>query len=300
MVKAGAAQEFFDERVEPILGRHCLGCHNDESKQGGVSFMGREGLLKEGPHGPVIRPGKPESSLLLKALRQHGKINNPHEAALSMEDTATLTAWVAQGAEWGSKLRAGEFWRFDRLDRLGDHPTRILGQPRVIEAAAGKAVWFDGKADALLVDTHPLAGTDKFTWEVMFRPDADGSPEQRFFNLQERDPKTGEDTRSRLLLEIRIAGDRWFLDSVAQSGEMTRILFNKGRLHPFGPWYHVALVYDGHECRNYVDGVLENAGEVRLAPHGQGHSSAGVRIKGAIASSKMSRRALSPNEFSRW
>ena len=121
MAKAGAAQEFFDERVEPILSRHCLGCHNDESKQGGVSFMGRDGLLKEGSHGPVIRPGKPDSSLLLKALRQHGT-KTPPEAQLSEEHIATLTAWVAQGAEWGSKLRAGEFWRFDRLDRLRRPP----------------------------------------------------------------------------------------------------------------------------------------------------------------------------------
>src|SRR4029434_111575 len=118
---------------EPILSRYCLGCHNDESKQGGVSFLGREGLLKEGPHGPVIRPGKPGASLLLEVLRGRGKPDNPHESKLSQEETATLTAWVAQGAEWGSKLRAGEFWRFDRLDRLGNHPTRIIGQPRVID-----------------------------------------------------------------------------------------------------------------------------------------------------------------------
>ena len=65
------------------------------------------------------------------------------------------------------------------------------------------------------------------------------------------------------------------------------------------------MVYDGREFRNYVDGVQENAGEVQLAPQGQGRSSAGVRInlrdyfKGAIAVSRMTRRALSPEEFLR-
>jgi Concanavalin A-like lectin/glucanases superfamily/Planctomycete cytochrome C len=299
--RSGAAQQFFDERVEPILSRHCLGCHNDESKQGGVSFMGRDGLVREDPHGTVVRPGKPDSSLLIQALR-HG--TNPHHA-IAQDDVATLTGWVAQGAEWGTKLRAGEFWRFDRLDRLGPHASRIVGQPRLIEAPFGKAVEFDGKGDALLVETHPLAGADKFTWEVLFRPDAGGAAEQRFFNLQERDPKTGEDTRSRLLLEIRVTPDGWFLDSVAQTAGNVRILFNKDHVHPFGPWYHVALVYDGRECRNYVDGVLENSGEVRLGPHTDGHSSAGVRInlryyfKGAIAFSKMTRRALAPGEFAK-
>ena len=206
----------------------------------------------------------------------------------------------------GPKARVSEFWRFDRLDRLGDHPTQVVGHPQVIDARFGKAILFDGLGDALFVSTHPLAGAEKFTWEVLFRPDAGGAAEQRFFNLQERDPKTGENTRSRLLLEIRVAGDRWFLDSVAQTGDVSRILYNKDRLHRFGPWYHVALVYDGLECRNYIDGVLENAGEARLGPQGQGHSSAGVRInpryffKGAIAFSKVSRRALSPDEFTRW
>lgn len=203
----------------------------------------------------------------------------------------------------GPKTPADELWLFDRLDRLGNHSTRVVGHPRVIDASFGKAVLFDGIGDALFVEAHPLAGAKQFTWEVLFRPDAGGAAEQRFFNLQERDPNTGADTRTRLLLEIRVSGDHWFLDSVAQSGEVSRILYNKDRLHPFGPWYHVALVYDGRECRNYIDGVLENAGEARLEPQGPGHSSAGVRInlhyffKGAIAFSKVSRRALSPDEF---
>jgi hypothetical protein len=175
----------------------------------------------------------------------------------------------------------------------------------VIDAPSGKAITFNGKDDAIFVDTHPLAGADKFTWEVIFRPDPDGSPEQRFFHLQERDPKTGQDTATRLLFEIRITAGQWFLDSFALSGDASRTLFNKEHLHPFGAWYHVAMVYDGREFRNYVDGVLENAGEVRLAPQGQGHSSAGVRInlrdyfKGAIAVSRMTRRPLSPEEFLR-
>ena len=56
---------------------------------------------------------------------------------------------------------------------------------------------------------------------------------------------------------------------------------------------------------DYVDGVLENSGELNLAPQGPGLSSVGVRInlrdyfKGAIAVSRMTRRALSPEEFLR-
>ncbi len=196
-----------------------------------------------------------------------------------------------------------EVWTFDRLDQLGGHPTTVLGHPRVIDTPNGKAVEFNGVDDALFFDVHPLAGAETFTWEVIFRPDRGGNPEQRFFHLQERNPKTGLDTATRLLFETRIVDGRWRLDSFALSGTASRALLNRDRLHSLGEWHHVAMVYDGREFRNYVDGVLEGAGEIHLAPQGAGHSSVGVRInrrdyfKGAVRLSRMTPRALTPNEF---
>ena len=196
-----------------------------------------------------------------------------------------------------------EVWTFDRIDQVGGHPTTVLGHPRVIDTPNGKAVEFNGVDDALFVDVHPLAGAEKFTWEVVFRPDPGGKPEQRFFHLQERDLKTGLDTATRLLFETRLIDGRWCLDSFALSGHASRALLNRDRLHSLGEWHHVAMVYDGREFRNYVDGVLEGAGEIQLAPQGAGHSSVGVRInrrdyfKGAVRLARMTPRALSPNEF---
>jgi hypothetical protein len=62
---AGGAEQFFDDRVEPILRNRCLGCHNEELKDGGVSFLDRDGLLKGGKSGPTIVPGKPNESVLI-------------------------------------------------------------------------------------------------------------------------------------------------------------------------------------------------------------------------------------------
>jgi hypothetical protein len=196
-----------------------------------------------------------------------------------------------------------ELWKFDRLDKIGGHPTTALGHPRVIDTPIGKAVQFNGVDDALFIDVHPLAGAGTFTWEVIFRPDPNGSPEQRFFHFQERDPKTGSDTETRLLFETRLVGGQWYLDSFAKSGDSSQALMNRQRLHPLGAWYHVAMVYDGREFRNYVNGELEGSAELHLAPQGPGHCSAGVRInrrdyfKGAIHLARMTRRALSPAEF---
>src|SRR5580700_1815706 len=74
-------------------------------------------------------------------------------------------------------------WTFDHTDRIGGHTTTLLGHPRVIDSPVGKAIEFNGVDDGLFVDVHPLAGAATFTWDVIFRPDADGPAEQRFFHL---------------------------------------------------------------------------------------------------------------------
>jgi len=189
-----------------------------------------------------------------------------------------------------------EVWIFDRLDRLGGHRTTVMGDPRVVDTPVGKAVEFDGVDDALFVDVHPLAGAAAFTWEAIFRPDG-GRAEQRWFHLQEAG------TENRMLFEIRVAGNQWYLDSYGHSGEAQKALMNRDHLHPLGAWYHVAAVYDGREFRNYVNGTQEGAAEIRFAPQGPGRTAIGVRInlvdyfKGAIHAARFTQRALPPSEF---
>ena len=197
-----------------------------------------------------------------------------------------------------SPAQAGppSLWTFDRLDRIGDHQTTILGDPRVVETPIGKAVEFDGVDDALVVDVHPLAGAETFTWEAIFRPDG-GQTEQRWFHLQE----SGSDNR--MLFEIRVIDGQWCLDSYGHSGDAQKALMDRTRLHPLGAWYHVAAVYDGRRFSNYVNGTLQGAADIRFAPQGPGRSSIGVRMnlvnyfKGAIHLARFTRRALSPAEF---
>ncbi|HEY2016012.1 MAG TPA: c-type cytochrome domain-containing protein, partial [Bryobacteraceae bacterium] len=68
---------FFDTRVAPILTRRCLGCHNDDLKDGGISFLDRASLLQGGSRGPAIVPGKPAASMIVVALRHEGELQMP-------------------------------------------------------------------------------------------------------------------------------------------------------------------------------------------------------------------------------
>jgi hypothetical protein len=216
-------------------------------------------------------------------------IGFPRSSAMT---AAVLAAFYTVAAQ----SPATEVWTFDRLDRIGGHDTTVRGSPRVIETPIGKAIEFDGVDDALFVAVHPLAGARTFTWEAVFRPDG-GNTEQRWFHLQE------DGSENRMLFEIRVAGDRWFLDSFNQSASGAATLMNKSSLHPLGAWYHVAAVYDGKVFRNYVNRVQDGSAEVDLAPQGPGRTSIGVRInlvyyfKGAIHSARFTRHALSPADF---
>ena len=209
---------------------------------------------------------------------------------------AAAIAIAAAALLWCADRRS-EVWNFDSITQIGGHAVTVEGHPRVIDTPAGKAVQFGGVDDALFLNVHPLAGAETFTWEVIFRPDADGAPEQRFFHFQE------DGTDSRMLFEIRVVDGKWCLDSYAQSGAESKALLDRQKLHSLGEWHHAAAVYDGREYRNYVDGVLEGAAEVHLAPQGAGRTSVGTRInrkdyfKGAVRTARMTNRALPPAEF---
>jgi hypothetical protein len=196
-----------------------------------------------------------------------------------------------------------EIWMFDQTASIGGHATKVLGHPQVIDTPFGKAVQFNGVDDALFIADHPLAGAGTWTWEVIFRPDADGAAEQRFFHLSVLDPATGQDTDDRMLFETRLKPGGWCLDSFAMTGTQSKALLDCTKLHPLGKWYRVTAVYDGHTLKNYVGDELQGEGDLNIAPQGPGHTSVGVRInlkdhfKGAIYEARFTRRALTVDEF---
>ena len=235
-------------------------------------------------------------------------IENVVKAACVLAVFALLAVPARTQEPQSATSRAGDdgttTWRFDRIDSIDGHPTTVLGHPHLIDSPYGKAVEFNGVDDALFVDVNPLAGASTYTWDVIFRPDADGAEAQRFFHLAEVDPKTGRDSDNRMLFEIRIVKGQWCLDSFAQSANGShRTLLNCDDLHRLGKWYRVTAVYDGKMLRNYVGDEMQGEGALDLVPQGPGHASIGTRInrrdyfKGAIFEARFTPRALSPDEF---
>jgi hypothetical protein len=184
-------------------------------------------------------------------------------------------------------------WKINNLQKIGKHKTEIFGNPKVVK----NSVEFDGVDDGIFLDTNPIEGFSAFTIEAVFRPDPGGNKEQRWFHIEQNE------LESRVLLETRLVGDEWFLDTFMKSGENRLPLYAENFKHKIGKWYHVALVYDGSEMRHYVNGNLELTGKINFKPMGKGKTSLGVRqnkvywFKGAISKVRITNKALLPKEF---
>jgi len=91
---------FFESKVRPLLTQRCFECHSHDRKiKGGLTLDSRSGWEKGGDTGPALIPGKPDESLLIKAIGHLDKdLAMPPKKKLSDEEIATLTEWVKMGA----------------------------------------------------------------------------------------------------------------------------------------------------------------------------------------------------------
>ncbi len=74
-------------------------------KNGGISFLDRDSLIRGSSRGPAIVPGKPQESVMMDVLRHDGEIQMPPGPKLPAKEIAVLAEWIRRGAVWGAKLR---------------------------------------------------------------------------------------------------------------------------------------------------------------------------------------------------
>lgn len=95
-----ADDEFFEKQIRPILVEHCQKCHGDKKHKGGLRLTDRDLALMGGDTGAAILPGKPDESLLIKAIDYTGELKMPPDGKLSEGDIEKLKRWVMLGAPW--------------------------------------------------------------------------------------------------------------------------------------------------------------------------------------------------------
>ncbi len=94
---------FFEQKIRPVLSEHCYECHSADAKRlkGNLYLDSKAGWEKGGDSGdPVIRPGNPEESALIKSVRHDDPDSAmpPKKPKLSNAVIADLVTWVKMGA----------------------------------------------------------------------------------------------------------------------------------------------------------------------------------------------------------
>ena len=93
--------EFFESRIRPILAQDCYECHSVAGKQkGGLLLDHRAGWQAGGDGGPVIVPGKPEESRLLRAIRHDEETLAMPKSGAKLDESvvADFVQWIRMGA----------------------------------------------------------------------------------------------------------------------------------------------------------------------------------------------------------
>jgi hypothetical protein len=94
-----ARNEFFEQKIRPLLVRHCYECHSGASNEvkGGLRLDYREAALKGGDSGPALKAGSPDDSLLLSAIRHDG-LEMPPGKKLTDAEIMSVEEWIRTGA----------------------------------------------------------------------------------------------------------------------------------------------------------------------------------------------------------
>jgi hypothetical protein len=136
----GAA--FFEKKIRPVLVAECYGCHSagkGKKVRGGLALDTREGTRKGGDSGPVIVPGSPSRSRLIKALG-HGdpKLAMPPKKKLDETVVRDFEEWVRMGApdpRGGATVARKDQGVEKGRSHWAYQPPRRVAVPRVKDAA---------------------------------------------------------------------------------------------------------------------------------------------------------------------
>ncbi|MGH7135616.1 MAG: DUF1549 domain-containing protein, partial [Pirellulales bacterium] len=97
-----AGIELFEKKIRPVLVSECYQCHSTDAAaqkklKGGLLLDSRDAARKGGESGPAVVPGKPDESLLVKALR-HEDFEMPPKGKLPDAVIADFVKWIELGA----------------------------------------------------------------------------------------------------------------------------------------------------------------------------------------------------------
>ncbi|MCR9201462.1 MAG: hypothetical protein NXI04_22690 [Planctomycetaceae bacterium] len=189
--------------VEMLLQKYCLGCHNENDRETGLSLQTPESLKRGSENGPVVDPADLKNSLLYQVLSTEVDNTMPPdgEPQPSAAERDALRQWVLSGA----KIRSMAAGKPDvpPIRPFGTTPPRVFcvdvsadgqtiatgGSGQVqLKSMDGRPIWsqtVDGRVtDVQFADRQPwlllAAGRPGVSGSAQLRLVSDGSLVRRF------------------------------------------------------------------------------------------------------------------------
>lgn len=98
-----AAAPTYQQDVQPLLRKYCVGCHNDAEPEAELSLQSLKALTGETSEGPLLKPGDAKASRLVMVMLGSAEPKMPpeDEPQPSQAEIDRIAAWINSGAPHG-------------------------------------------------------------------------------------------------------------------------------------------------------------------------------------------------------
>jgi WD40 repeat protein len=226
-----AAPSFYKD-IQPLLQKHCQGCHQPASKAANLDVTTYQAFAKGGQRGPAFVAGQPEQSLTVRYLLGETKPRMPlAAAALPDAEIALFREWIRDGA------------KDDSPEESSVTGAAVYLQPPVITALKfspdGQTLAVSGNREILLHAAdgkkllHRLPGRAERILSVAFSADgklliAGGGTPAQFGEVQVWDVAS-----AKLLRSARLTNDTVFGASLAPDASKIAVGCADNTVHVF-------------------------------------------------------------------
>lgn len=129
--------DFFENRIRPLLVRHCIECHGPAKSENGLRLDSRSAILAGGDSGPAAIPGTPMRSLVIQSVSHSGDYNMPPNQKLADQELVDLTQWVAMNLPWPDKT--SELKKLTPAEKIFNHRSHHWAFQPVISPSVPEA-----------------------------------------------------------------------------------------------------------------------------------------------------------------
>ncbi len=117
----------YETQIRPIFTEHCAGCHGSVKQKSQLRLDQFAYVVRGGINGPVIRPGSPDDSRLVQAIRYDGDLKMPPAGKLPQAKIEAIEQWVKRltekdfaseaTAKSSNQLKSDKQWAFAPIQR---------------------------------------------------------------------------------------------------------------------------------------------------------------------------------------